>query len=79
MNKTNPFSRWKRICVHITWVAAAITALPAAAVTPVEVDKLLASDGLNHDQAGYSVAIDHDTAVIGAPGSVPSVEKLSAA
>ena len=36
------------------------------AVTPVEVAKLLASDGAEHDQFGFSVAVSDDTAVIGA-------------
>ncbi|NIO42630.1 MAG: hypothetical protein GTO41_22280, partial [Burkholderiales bacterium] len=43
--------------------------LPAAAVTPVEVQKLLADDGEKEDYFGYSVAIDGDTAIIGSPGA----------
>ena len=38
----------------------------AGALTPIEVDKLVASDGASGDSFGYSVAVDGDTAVIGA-------------
>jgi len=38
------------------------------ALTPTEVAKLIASDGAFHDGFGYSVAVDGDTAVIGAWG-----------
>ena len=40
----------------------------AGALTPVEVAKLVASDGASGDYFGYSVAVDGDTAVIGAYG-----------
>ena len=40
----------------------------AGALTPVEVAKLVASDGASDDYFGYSVAVDGDTAVIGAYG-----------
>ena len=40
----------------------------AGALTPVEVAKLVASDGAVGDYFGYSVAVDGDTAVIGAYG-----------
>ena len=40
--------------------------LPALAVSSVELHKLTASDGAVGDYFGYSVAIDGNTAVIGA-------------
>jgi len=39
---------------------------PAGALTPIEVAKLVAPDGAAGDYFGYSVAVDGDTAVIGA-------------
>jgi hypothetical protein len=44
------------------------TPVPAGALTPLEVAKLVASDGASEDFFGYSVAVDGDTAVIGAYG-----------
>jgi hypothetical protein len=41
-------------------------AFPAGALTPTEVAKLVASDGAAGDYFGHSVAVDGDTAVIGA-------------
>ena len=41
---------------------------PAGALTPIEVAKLVAPDGAAGDYFGYSVAVDGDTAVIGAYG-----------
>ena len=40
----------------------------AGALTPIEVAKLVASDGAAGDYFGYSVAVDGDTALIGAYG-----------
>ncbi len=49
-------------------VSALLMALvsPAWALTPIEVAKLIASDGGPYDNFGYSVAVDGDTALIGA-------------
>ena len=47
-------------------VVLLLVAMPAWSVTPVEVAKLLATDGAAGDQFGYSVALSGDTAVIGA-------------
>ena len=41
-------------------------AIPAWAVTPVEVAKLVAEDGASNDFFGFSVALSDDTAVSGA-------------
>ena len=43
-----------------------LIALPTWAVTPVEVAKLLAADGAQGDEFGFSVSVFGDTAVIGA-------------
>ena len=42
-----------------------LVTMPAGAVTPVEVAKLLADDGAANDTLGGSVALSGDTAVIG--------------
>jgi hypothetical protein len=47
---------------------ALATPSPAWAVTQTEIQKLLASDGAQWDGFGNSVAVDGDTAVIGASG-----------
>ncbi len=46
--------------------ALLLVAMPAWSVTPVDVAKLLAADGVAGDWFGYSVALSGDTAVIGA-------------
>ena len=40
---------------------------PVWALTPTEVAKLTASDGAGGDHFGHVVAVDGDTALIGAP------------
>ena len=51
-------------------VSALLMALvsPAWALTPIEVAKLIASDGAGGDRFGHVVAVDGDTALIGAYG-----------
>ena len=59
----------KRIGLCITLMIAATSLLAPfadAQVTQTEVQKLLASDKASYDRFGISVAIDGDTAVIGA-------------
>ncbi|ABM02367.1 PKD domain containing protein [Psychromonas ingrahamii 37] len=51
--------------VAITFLSL-IASASWAALTPVEVAKILASDGAAYDYFGYSVALSGDTAVIGA-------------
>ena len=57
-------------------VLTLLMTLPTLAATPVEVDKLLASDGSNFAGFGYSVSISGDTAVIGAPYERDPVSNL---
>lgn len=49
-------------------LAAFVAFSPASAATWIEVDKLLASDGVESAIFGYSIAMDGDTAIIGAFG-----------
>lgn len=58
-------------CGHMTllvFVSLLTFQAPANALAPIEAAKLLPSDGAANDDLGYAVAIDGDTAVIGAPG-----------
>lgn len=48
----------------------------AYASSPVEVAKLLASDGTNGNNFGYSVAVSANTAIIGAPNAAPGAAYL---
>lgn len=48
-------------------VALLTCSLPAWALSATEVTKLLAEDGQQSDQLGLAVAVDGDTAVVGAP------------
>ena len=48
------------------WAVLATLTWPAAALTPVEAQKLLASDGEGRAPIGEVVAVDGDTTVIGA-------------
>jgi hypothetical protein len=54
-------------CAALTFLASAIYS-PAWAITQNEIQKLLASDGSARHSFGWSVAVDGDTAVIGARG-----------
>ena len=56
-------TRLRHFFLLITLLAAGAA---HAAIDPAKVQKLLASDGEEQDRFGYSVAIDGDTAVIGA-------------
>ena len=51
-----------------TLISTVISINMAFAIEPVEVAKLLASDGFDYDAFGESVAVDSDTIVIGAHG-----------
>lgn len=53
--------------------------VPISAATPEEVTKLLASDGINNAEFGYSVSISGNTAVIGAPRHGLSGSRFGAA
>ena len=55
-----PLVRFALLCLIST------LALPADALTQVEAQKLLASDGAGGDEFGFNVGIDGDTAVVGA-------------
>jgi phosphohistidine swiveling domain-containing protein len=59
-----PVQRVLRLCISAFLLALAI---PVWALTPVEVAKLIASDGAAGDDFGKSVAVDGDTVLIGAP------------
>src|SRR5437868_974077 len=62
-------NRWQRAGA-IAWLGAALTALgavPAQARTAREVAQLIGSEAAASDQAGFSVALDGNTAVVGAP------------
>ncbi len=60
----SPVQRVLRLCISAFLLALAI---PVWALTPVEVAKLIASDGAAGDDFGKSVAVDGDTVLIGAP------------
>jgi hypothetical protein len=61
--KTRPFYLGLAIAVLLTF------APPVSASTLTEVAKLVASDAAQEDVFGLAVAVDGDTAVIGAPGN----------
>jgi hypothetical protein len=56
------------LALLVTGALLAMVSVPAAALTPSEAQKLLASDGARGDSFGYSVAVSGDTALIGAWG-----------
>ena len=55
----------KYITLGLMGALLSSVALPVSALTPIEVAKLLASDGAPLDIFGYSVSLDGDSAVIG--------------
>ena len=68
MQIRKPVIRSLAECAALALLAGAITS-PAWAMTQYEMQKLLASDGAPGDTFGSSVAVDKDTAVIGASDS----------
>ena len=59
-------TRIKGLLIVVLTLLTGVVTSPAFALTLNEIQKLLASDGALADDFGVSVAVDGDTAVIGA-------------